>query len=101
MSCEKKARSFIPPHNKLSVSELYEGLKDLARKYHTTLPVLLRKLDRVSGDIEYLQRCYAGDTRQEWSEEEDSLLDRNEGLLVKWKGRQAVEKRKKYLNWSS
>jgi hypothetical protein len=60
---------------------------------------LVRKLDRVSGNLEHLDKAYNGDNRYEWTEEEDVLLNKNELLLVRWKGQEAVESRKKYLSW--
>ena len=63
------------------------------------MPALIRKLDRVSGNLENLDHAYNGDNRHEWTEEEDALLSKNEQLLVRWKGQEAVDVRKKYLNW--
>ena len=42
------------PSNEMSLGELAELLNVLAKEYGTTLPVLIRKLDRVSGDIKAL-----------------------------------------------
>jgi len=73
-------------------------LSVLAKEYNTTLPVLVRKLDRVSGDIRALDKIYAEkNTLVEWSPEEDGLLATNEALLVKFKGQEAVDLRKRYL----
>ena len=71
----------------------------MAKEYHTTLPALLRKLDRVSGNLEHLDHLYGGDGKYEWAEEEDAILAKNEALLVRWKGQEAVDVRKKYLQW--
>lgn len=43
----------------LSLGELAELLNVLAKEYGTTLPLLIRKLDRVSGDFKALDRIYA------------------------------------------
>lgn len=89
------------PQKELSVAELASVLNVLAKEYHTTLPALVRKLDRVSGNLEHLDRTYSGDNRFEWTEEEDALLNKNEALLVRWKGQEAVDARKKYLNYKA
>ena len=49
------------PQKDLSVVELASVLNVLAKEYHTTLPALLRKLDRVSGNLEHLDHVYCGD----------------------------------------
>lgn len=99
MEGEKKAGRISLPQKDLTAAELAAVLNVLAKEYHTTLPALLRKLDRVSGNLEHLDRVYSGDQKFEWTEEEDSLLSKNEGLLVRWKGQEAVDVRKKYLQW--
>lgn len=98
MASESKKRVELPQKD-ISASELAAVLNVLAKEYHTTLPALLRKLDRVSGNLEHLDRAYGGDSRQEWTEEEDALISKNESLLIRWKGNEAVEARKRYLNW--
>lgn len=86
------------PSKDLSQGELAELLSVLAREYGTTLPVLIRKLDRVSGDVRALDKVYVQkDDKAEWTAEEDALLNKNPGLLVRWKGEEAVELRKRYL----
>ena len=73
----------------------------LAQEYNTTLPSLLAVLDRVSGDLGDLDKYYKGDLKVEWTEDEDKLLQgKNEKLLEKWKGVEATERRKRYLNIS-
>jgi len=58
------------PSNEMSLGELAELLNVLAKEYGTTLPVLIRKLDRVSGDIKALDRIYTqNDNRVEWTAE--------------------------------
>ena len=99
MESERKATRVALPQKELSVAELASVLNVLAKEYHTTLPALVRKLDRVSGNLENLDRAYTGDNRFEWTEEEDALLNKNEQLLIRWKGPEAVEARKKYLQW--
>ncbi len=42
-----------------------------------------------------------GETKLEWTEDEDRLLGVNEGILVRWRGREEVERRKAYLGWQS
>lgn len=98
MASESKKRVELPQKT-FTASELASVLNVLAKEYHTTLPALLRKLDRVSGNLEHLDRVYSGDNRQEWTEEEDAMLARNEALLVRWKGQESVDIRKKYINW--
>lgn len=46
------------PSKDISAGELIEMLAVLAKEYNTTLPLLIRKLDRVSGDIRALDRIY-------------------------------------------
>jgi hypothetical protein len=89
------------PEKDLTTAELASVLNVLAKEYHTTLPALLRKLDRVSGNLEHLDRLYDGDNKYEWTEEEDAILAKNEGLLTRWKGQEAVDTRKRYLQWKS
>ena len=86
MESERKAARVALPQKELSVAELASVLNVLAKEYHTTLPALVRKLDRVSGSLENLDRAYTGDNRFEWTEEEDALLNKNEQLLIRWKG---------------
>ena len=58
------------PSKDISVGELAELLSVLAKEYNTTLPVLVRKLDRVSGDVKALDRIYTqNDTHAEWEAE--------------------------------
>ena len=99
MESERKATRVALPQKELSVAELASVLNVLAKEYHTTLPALVRKLDRVSGNLENLDRAYTGDNKFEWTEEEDALLNKNEQLLIRWKGQEAVDDRKKYLSW--
>ena len=97
MQSEKKVHRVSLPKKDLSVGELASLLKVLASTHHTSLPSLLRKLDRVSGNLEHLEMLLNGNNKFEWTEEEDALLEKNEGLLHRWKGLEAVETRKKYL----
>lgn len=70
----------------------------LAKEYGTSLPAIIRKLDKVSGDVRALDRIFAHkDDKVEWTSEEDELLEKNSALLVRWKGEEAVQLRKKYL----
>ena len=86
------------PSSELSLGELAELLALLAKEYGTTLPVLIRKLDRVSGDIKALDRLYTHkEETVEWTPEEDDLLKKSPNVLARWKGEEAVEKRKRYL----
>lgn len=86
------------PSKDLSLGELAELLSVLAKEYGTTLPVLIRKLDRVSGDVRALDRVYAQkEDKSEWTSEEDGLLAKNPGLLERWKGEESVDLRKRYL----
>jgi hypothetical protein len=58
------------PSKDLSLGELAELLSVLAKEYNTTLPVLIRKLDRVSGDVRALDRIYTEkDDKAEWTAE--------------------------------
>lgn len=82
----------------MSLGELAELLSVLAKEYNTTLPVLIRKLDRVSGDVRALEKIYSNkDDRAEWTPEEDALIAKNASILTRWKGEEAVELRKRYL----
>ncbi len=82
------------PDKTLSTAELVSLLNVLAQEYRTNLPTLIRKLDRVSGDIILLDRVFAGEENLEWNEDEDKLLRTNEILLRRWKGEEAVDRRK-------
>jgi hypothetical protein len=45
----------------------------------------------VSGDIKALDRIYSlKDDKAEWTNEEDELLNKNPGILARWKGEEAV-----------
>lgn len=56
------------PSKDLSLGELAELLNVLAQEYGTTLPVIIRKLDRVSGDVKALDRIYSQkDDKLEWT----------------------------------
>ena len=56
------------PSKDLSLGELAELLNLLAKEYGTTLPVLIRKLDRVSGDVRALDQLYSHkDDKVEWT----------------------------------
>ena len=68
MDVEKRSGRISLPQKDLSAAELAAVLNVLAKEYHTTLPALLRKLDRVSGNLENLDRVYNGDQKFEWSE---------------------------------
>lgn len=86
------------PSNDLSIGELAQLLSILGKEYATTLPVIIRKLDRVSGDVRALDRIYSyKDDKIEWTPEEDELLAKNPSILSRWKGEEAVALRKKYL----
>lgn len=77
---------------------MIELLTVLAKEYNTTLPLLIRKLDRVSGDIRALDKIYTQkDDKLEWTPEEDELLSKNSAILTRWKGEEAVALRKNYL----
>jgi hypothetical protein len=44
-------------------------------------------LDRVSGDVKALDRIFTNkDDKLEWTPEEDDLLNKNPGILTRWKG---------------
>ena len=75
------------PSSDLSLPELAQLLSILAKEYGTTLPVIIRKLDRVSGDIRALDQLYTHrDDKLEWTPEEDELLAKNPTILERWKG---------------
>ena len=85
------------PSSDLSLPKLAQLLSILAKEYGTTLPVIIRKLDRVSGDIRALDQLYTHrDEKLEWTPEEDDLLLKNPAILERWKGEEAVLLRKKY-----
>lgn len=86
------------PSNEMSLGELAQLLLILSKEYGTTLPVIIRKLDRVSGDVKALDKIFTNkDDKLEWTPEEDDLLNKNPGILTRWKGEEAVELRRKYL----
>ena len=56
------------PSKDLSLGELAELLSILAKEYGTTLPVIIRKLDIVSGDVQALDRIYSQkEEKLEWT----------------------------------
>lgn len=58
----------------------------LAKEYKTTVPSILHKLDKVSGDLMALNLLLSGDQTVKWSDEEDDLIHKNADLLARWKG---------------
>lgn len=88
------------PDKSIESTELALLLNVLAKQhYHTTLPKLLRQLDKVSGNLSDLVSVYEGDIKKTWTQAEDALLYQQQGLLVRWKGRGSVEERKRYLEF--
>ena len=75
------------PDSTLTVAELASCLEVLAKEYHTNLPAIIRKLDKVSGNLTHLEETMSGDNSHEWSPEEDDMLKTHESLLVRWKGK--------------
>jgi hypothetical protein len=56
--------------NNMSVGELAAALNVLANEYKISLPTLLRKLDRLSGDLNALDNSMLqNDDKAEWSVE--------------------------------
>lgn len=76
-----------------------ELLRILSDEYNTTIPAILNKLDVVSGDLNALHQLLSGDRRVEWSRDEDDMLNKNLDLLKRWKGPDASDRRKKYLQY--
>ncbi len=74
---EAPTRKIKLPSSQLSVPELAVCLNVLAKEHSTTLPSIIRKLDRVSGNVGHLELLLSGDTKYEWTEEEDQLLETN------------------------
>ena len=65
------------PNKEFTVGELATTLNVLAKEHKISLQALIRKLDRVSGNLAHLEMTLAGDNRFDWSTEEDELLQRN------------------------
>lgn len=84
-------------NRKLTSSEVAELLNILANEYNTTMPAVLKKLDSVSGSLRMLERVFEGDNTLEWTKREDAMLETHIDILRRWKGNEAVELRKKYL----
>jgi hypothetical protein len=57
------------PFKEFSSAELAVCLNVLAKEYHITLPALIRKLDRVSGNVKHLESLLKGDKKFEWTAE--------------------------------
>jgi hypothetical protein len=52
----------------MSLGELAAILNVLAKEYNTNLPAVIRKLDRLSGDVQALDKLYTTkDERLEWT----------------------------------
>lgn len=88
------------PSNDLTEGELASVLAILAKSYNTTLPSLISTLDRVSGDLNDLDKFFKGNKNVEWTEEEDKLLVKNKSIFEKWKGAESTERRMKYLGFN-
>lgn len=54
MDSDQVIRKVNLPNKVLSVAELAVCLNVLAKEYNTTLPTVIRKLDRVSGNVNHL-----------------------------------------------
>lgn len=93
---QAEAQQIVIPDQPFTSEEIAEILRLLASEYHTTLPTLLRRLDNVSGSLSDLDKVFNGDSCVEWTKEEDELLNKNADLLIRWKGPDAVNRRKKY-----
>ena len=63
------------------------------------MPDILKKLDEVSGDLFALDNYYSRRKNTLWSKEDDDLLLKNPEVMKKWKGKEAAELRKKYLQY--
>jgi hypothetical protein len=83
----------------LTIAEMGNLISILAKEYNTTVPSILHKLDSVSGDLNALHRLLSGDRGVEWTREEDDLISKNSDLLKRWKGAEATDLRKKYLQY--
>lgn len=68
MNTDNPQRKVTLPSKVLTPAELAVCLNVLAKEYNTTLPTIIRKLDRVSGNIGHLDKLLAGDHRYEWTE---------------------------------
>ena len=53
--------------DKLSLEELAQVLHIISSENNTTLPALLRKLDKVSGNLNHLNETFKGDKTLEWT----------------------------------
>lgn len=82
--------------SKLTSAELATLVSTLADEYNVTMPTIIQKLDMVSGDLIALHRLMSGDRTVEWSRDEDDMLTKNPDLLIRWKGQESTDLRKRY-----
>lgn len=61
----------------LSIQEAAALLNALAEEYNTTIPVILKQLDSVSGDLNALHHLRSGDKSVEWTADEDDMIAKN------------------------
>lgn len=62
------ANKITLPSQDLSVGELAQVLNVLAKEYGISLPAIIRKLDRVSGDVRALEKGLVNkDDKLEWT----------------------------------
>ena len=61
----------------LSIQEAAALLNALAEEYNTTIPVILKQLDSVSGDLNALHNLRSGDIRVAWNDDEDDMIAKN------------------------
>jgi hypothetical protein len=82
----------------LSLEEMGEMLRILAKEYQTTIPVILEKLDKVSGNLGLLHKVMNGERTLQWTEAEDEMLGTRPEFIEKLKGKENCQLRKKYLD---
>lgn len=58
---QTRSKKLVLPNNEISEGELAAVLGLLAREYNATLPCLVSILDKVSGDLNDLDKVFKGD----------------------------------------
>ena len=98
----KRMEDIYPPEAVPLYEKIDSKLEELSKKHNKPVEELIGALNRLSGNFEDLEKHLEGKAAPVWSELEDMALKHLESAdmqtwLLKMKGADAVEKRKKFL----
>eukprot|EP01022_Parablepharisma_sp_SALTPOND_P034645 TRINITY_DN924_c0_g1_i1.p5 TRINITY_DN924_c0_g1~~TRINITY_DN924_c0_g1_i1.p5 ORF type:complete len:300 (+),score=68.74 TRINITY_DN924_c0_g1_i1:2618-3517(+) len=98
----KDMKESCPPEELLLYEKIDAKLNELSKKYNQPVEQLVANLSQVSGNFEDLEKYLEGKPVKLWNELEDMALRNPENMdmqnwLLKTKGTEAINKRKKFL----